>query len=460
MRRRNQKKGSFGKIVLLLIILGLIGGFVYLYNSAMFEQKKPQIHMKNTMFWNLKKPIPIAISDESGVKFARVTLSDGTNTMVLSNEEFSLPQKKVSILVNFPRTAFFNSKSNLTLNIETIDNSRWNFFMGNESKKSISVKLDTKKPKLYIVNNSYSIVRGGTGTVIFKADDENLDELYIKTDAGDKFKPQPFYKDGYYISFVVWKHNQKRFSADVIAVDKAGNESKERIKFYLLGKKYRTSTIKASDNFINGKVTELAKIYSNDDVNAMKNDERFKFTNETLRNDNENTIKKITSKVSQEKIKNFHLFPFYPLKNAAAVASFGDHRYYKYKNNIISESYHLGLDLASTKMANIISSNKGEVVFARENGIYGNNLIISHGLGVYSLYAHCSNFKVSLNDKIKRGEVIARTGITGLVLGDHLHFGILVQGQAVRPEEWMDPKWFIDNVTMVIKDAKKIINHK
>ncbi len=460
MRRRHQKKGSFGKIMLLLLLLGIIGGAVYLYNSSMFEQKNPQIHMANELFWNLKKPIPITISDESGVKFVRATLSDGTNTMVLSNEVFKLPQRKVSILANFPRTTFFNPKSNLTLNVETFDNSKWNFFMGNKSKKSIAIKLDTTKPELYIVNNSYSIVRGGAGTVVFKAGDDNLDKIYIKTDAGDVFKPQPFYKDGYYISFVAWRHNQKDFSAHIVAVDKAGNETKERVKFYLLGKRYRTSKIPIKNKFIDGKVTELAKIYSKQDVNSMSKQEKFKFTNETLRNENEEQIKTITSKVPKDMISNFHLFPFYPLKNAARVASFGDHRYYRYKNDIISESYHLGLDLASTSMANIVASNSGTVVFAKDNGIYGNNLIISHGMGVYSLYAHCSNFKVSLNDKVKRGEIIARTGLTGLVLGDHLHFGIIVQGQPVRPEEWMDPKWFIDNVTMVIKDAKKIINRK
>lgn len=458
--RRRDKKGSFGKSLVFLLLLIFLGGLVYLYNSSMFEQKKPIIKMEDTLFWNLKKPIPITVSDESGVKFVRVTITDGSNTMVLANEVFKLPQQKVSILANFPKTAFFNKKSKLMLNIEASDNSKWNFFMGNEAKKNIPIKLDTKKPELYILTNSYSIVRGGSATVVFKAYDENLDKLYIKTNSGDIFKPEPFYKDGYYISLVAWEHNKKHFEAQIIASDKAGNEVTQRVKFYLLSKKYKSSTINATDKFINGKVRELAKLYSKKDVDSMEKAEMFKFINEKLRDGNEEKIKNITSIVSDNKTTNFHLFPFYPLKNAAAVASFGDHRYYKYNGDKISESYHVGLDLASTAMANIVSSNRGTVVMASENGIYGNNLIISHGLGLYTLYAHCTSFKVSLGDHVRRGEVIATTGTTGLALGDHLHFGVLVQGIAVRPEEWMDPKWFIDNVALVIKDAKKIIDRK
>ena len=91
-------------------------------------------------------------------------------------------------------------------------------------------------------------------------------------------------------------------------------------------------------------------------------------------------------------------------------------------------------------------------------GIYGNTLIIYHKLGLYSLYAHTSVFKVKENDMVKRGEVIARTGSTGAVFGDHLHFGVYVQGYAVNPKEWMDPRWIKLNITNIINGAKRIIN--
>ena len=97
------------------------------------------------------------------------------------------------------------------------------------------------------------------------------------------------------------------------------------------------------------------------------------------------------------------------------------------------------------------------VVYAEYNGIYGNMPMIDHGLGLYTLYGHCSNILVSTGDEVTAGSAIAQTGKSGLALGDHLHFGILVQGVEVRPEEWMDSKWIKDNVDNIFKSANKII---
>ncbi len=75
-----------------------------------------------------------------------------------------------------------------------------------------------------------------------------------------------------------------------------------------------------------------------------------------------------------------------------------------------------------------------------------------------SLYAHTSAINVELNDKVVAGQQIANTGATGAVFGDHLHFGMLVQGIEVNPNEWLDFTWVKTNVTKTIDDAIKIIN--
>lgn len=456
---RRGRRRNYGLYFFLFIILLIASSGVYLYNSQMFERINPKIELKKEIYWNLKTPIPIKISDSSGIKFIRIVLRDEQNDMVLLKEVYDQPKTEVNLQVKFPQSQFFGQKDSYELVVEAVDFSSWNFFSGNKSVYVSNLKIDNKKPRVNALINSYQIITGGVGAVVFQARDENLDKVYIKTSSGHQFKPTPFYKDGYYISLVAWPSNEKSFRAEIVAVDKANNESKERIKFYLTKKNYRHSNIKLNDNFLNGEITDLADKFLpvNSNLNKL---ERFKFVNETLREKNEELIAKVTSKVPTQMIDDFKLAPFYPLRNGAAVASFGDYRTYFYNDEKISESYHLGLDLASTANATIKASNDGVVVFADDNGIYGQNLIIDHGLGLYSLYGHCSSFAVAKGDLISADDDIASTGMSGLALGDHLHFGIIVQGVEVRPEEWMDKSWMRDNVFNIIRDAKKIIDRK
>jgi murein DD-endopeptidase MepM/ murein hydrolase activator NlpD len=214
--------------------------------------------------------------------------------------------------------------------------------------------------------------------------------------------------------------------------------------------------MKLSDRFLKGKIATLAAEYP--ETQGVEDPiEQFKIINEQVRANNEKVIHTVTAKVSNEMISEFSLKPFYPLKNGQKVASFGDHRLYYYDNQKVSESYHLGLDLASVKMAEIKSQNHGVTVFAEENGIYGNLPIIHHGMGLYTIYGHCSSLKVAPGDVVKPSQQIANTGLSGYAMGDHLHFGILVQGVEVRPEEWMDEEWIRLNITDVMKNAKKLI---
>ena len=79
-------------------------------------------------------------------------------------------------------------------------------------------------------------------------------------------------------------------------------------------------------------------------------------------------------------------------------------------------------------------------------GIYGNLLVIDHGLGVMSLYSHLSEILVKAGEVVGKGQLIGKTGSTGLAFGNHLHFGMLVGGVEVTPLEWIDPRWIRTNV--------------
>lgn len=440
-----------------LIFLVILGILVYLYNSSLFEREAPQIALEKEIEWNLKEPIPVRVTDNVGLRFIRATLSDGEKSIVLETKELKTPQMLVDLNISFPKNGFGANKKIFELTIEAIDASKWNFFAGNEGRAKSIIKVDTKRPELSIIGSSYKIMKGGVASVIFRAQDDNMKSLYIETNFGKKFYPTPFHKDGYYISLVAWPTSIENFSASVVAMDRAGNISKAHLPYFIQDKKYRLSTIALEDRFLDGKIADIVSEVSPERASLAKL-EKFKYVNEDMRKGNEAAILKVTSVVPTQPISDFYLKPFYPLRNGKVVASFGDHRFYEYDKKPVSESYHLGLDLASNAQSGMQTSNDGTVVFAKENGIYGNNIIVAHGLGVYSLYGHCSSYLVKEGDNVKAGDFIAKTGVTGLALGDHLHFGMYVQGVDVRPEEWMDEKWLKESITSVMESAKKIID--
>ena len=456
MRR---KKSNIGATLLVVFFLAIIGGAVYLANSPMFERNAPKIEVADSIFWNLKEPIKVKLSDDSGIRSYKAVLNDGISDFVVLEEEVATPQKEMEISVTLPRAGWNRRSAFASMRIEVTDASNWNLLKGNNSVKSVNITIDSVRPTAFVLANSYSIKQGGSALVVFGAKDKNLKSVYIKTSFGKIFKAEPFYKPGYYAALIAWPVPEKRFRAWVEATDLAGNLTKAHIPLFVEKQRYRRSNITLKDRFLNGKVADLAMEFD-ETANISDPVERFRIINEEIRKRNEELIHKIGSKVSDKLIRRWSVKPFLPLKNAKKVASFGDHRFYYYKGKKVSESYHLGLDLASVKMADIIASNPGRVVYSGYNGIYGNMPMIDHGLGLYTLYGHCSSLNVQEGDDVSRGERIAKTGKTGLALGDHLHFGIVVQGVEVRPVEWMDAHWIKNNIVSIFHTARKMIDRR
>ncbi|MCR6572856.1 M23 family metallopeptidase [Campylobacter insulaenigrae] len=453
-RKKSNKKWFF------LVFLILIAIVAFVLNTSWFERDVPNIQTKSEIIYsNLNNPISIEIDDKIPLKNIKVVLfkNNDLDGQILVNENVKGSKRNVKFDLKLPKLAYKEKVDSFKLLIEASDNSLWNFFLGNTAYKEIKIIVDTKNPYVEILDNSYQIEQGGVGSVVFKANDENLESVYIVTDKDKIFKATPFVKEGYYAALIAWDAKDENFRAYVVAEDKAGNINKQRIKYYFANRKYRVSNIKLNDNFIDGKIDILAQNYAPQDK-ELNRLEKFKFVNEDLRNSNEELIHEITSKVPDTILNNFKINLFIPLKNGQKVADFADHRFYSYNDQTFSSSYHMGLDIASVKEAPIMSNNAGDVVFAQENGIYGLNIIIYHGFGIYTLYGHCTSINVNVGDKVKAGEVIGTTGTTGLALGDHLHFGVLIQGVEVRPEQWQDAKWIKENIYNILDTSKKKIS--
>ncbi len=137
---------------------------------------------------------------------------------------------------------------------------------------------------------------------------------------------------------------------------------------------------------------------------------------------------------------------FLAMGSAQRMAGFGDRRTYLHQGREVDRQDHLGIDLASTQGAPVPAGNDGVVSLAEYLGIYGNAVVVDHGYGLATLYAHLAAIDVAPGDRVTRSQTLGRTGQTGLAGGDHLHFGVLLAGMPVDPEEWWDAGWLRDRL--------------
>lgn len=124
----------------------------------------------------------------------------------------------------------------------------------------------------------------------------------------------------------------------------------------------------------------------------------------------------------------------WPLPNHSLISS----KFGMRNLNGVSD-FHRGIDIPAPRGTPILASNGGTVVTATGSGSYGNYVVINHGGGKSSLYAHMSSIAVSVNQKVSQGQVIGYVGSTGYSTGDHLHFEIRINGECKDPLGYVTP---------------------
>jgi murein DD-endopeptidase MepM/ murein hydrolase activator NlpD len=232
----------------------------------------------------------------------------------------------------------------------------------------------------------------------------------------------------------------------VKAVDQAQNSAKAEVRHYIRKKVFKKDNIRISDRFLNAKVPEFENTIAPDSGGSLV--DKFLKINRDLRKANYEKI----SELVQTTVTTRHWEgKFLRMPGAANQAGFADHRTYNYNGKVIDRQVHLGMDLASVTNAPVPAANSGVIAFSGLLGIYGKTVLIDHGFGLFSMYAHLNRSDVSKGQQVSKGDILGHTGSTGLAGGDHLHFSILVHNTFVNPIEWWDAAWIKNNILLKIE---------
>lgn len=435
--------------VVYLLVAVLILGAGY-YFSPRFEWHAPQIKITPDTDAIGLAPIEIDVTDRgTGLKSVSATLTVAGAEHVLASEQFGRPTMEKKFTVGLSAKLAGVKEGPAVVRVTARDRSWWRFFRGNETVLQKNVTIDVTPPTIELIADNPYVNFGGCGLIVYKVSPDTVATgIKIANDFFPGYKGQT--KDpNAYIAFFAHPYNVPEDErAVLIATDKAGNTRQLRLAYTLKSVHYRKSTLKVTDDYILGKVASLLT-----DVGARQGSPKDIFirVNRDLRKVNEAKIKSITQKSTASKLWNG---VFTQLPNSKVEANFADFRTYIYHEEVIDKEYHLGYDLSVVKHDPVEAANSGKVAFTGDLGIYGNTVIIDHGLGLFTLYSHLSSIDVKPGEAIKKRQIIGKTGETGLALGDHLHFGVYLDGVAVVPKEWWDEKWLRDHIYQKLQSSE------
>lgn len=430
-------------LVLLLIVLVLGGAFA----RQRFEGDAPNITgPQSVVLGAAGGSVPIAVSDAgSGVRSLRVVLEHAAGALELTAESFpgslatgaAAGQEPVQLEVEIAPDALPQAVTEAFLRVSARDWSWRDTFRGNTASLDVPVTIDRRPPRVSVTTGLTYVRRGGAGVVRYELSEPTLRD---GVQVGDSFFPGYALGGSHVAFYAVPTDAPSGPELRVVAEDMAGNVARVRWPVVVNERVLPEANVTLPKSFLHTTVPDLAAL---EGIDASDPTAAFAKINTEVRASNEARIRELVSHSAPERLWEG---AFVQLANSKVTSRFAEKRTYFVDGQAVSKATHFGYDLASTQAAPITAAAAGRVVFAGELGIYGNCVLVDHGLGVATLYGHLSRIDVAAGDAVARGGTLGLSGATGLAGGDHLHFAVLVGGTYVDPIEWWDAKWVHENI--------------
>ncbi len=407
-------------------------------------------------------PLVLHVEDaETGLRDVHVSIVQNLEQYPLAQEQFPSqaframggeghPAFDLNV-IPFGDDAIPKRRGLIKLVIEARDHSWRGFFEGNWARMEQDVDAKFTPPRLEVLSSPLSISQGGAGVVVYRvSDDAQQHGVRIGKTVFPGY-PNPNQAFSMF-SLIAFPHDAPASTPVVLVADDGlGNHAEQRLHVSVLSRQWRTRTLTISDRFIEQTIRPIiAQTPGIEDLDDPLGN--FLQVNKVLR---QRTADQLTAMASESHPEFLWHGAFVQLSNSQVEAVFADHREYRYRGKVVDRQSHLGFDLAVTKHYPVEAANDGRVVLAEYFGIYGNTVVIDHGYGLQSLYAHLSSFVVEQGEAVRKGQVIGRSGMTGLAAGDHLHFSLLLHGVQINPMEWWDHRWVQSHLTepLLMNDA-------
>lgn len=428
-----------------LVLLGLVGGFV------VWRQRQPlvaaTIDPALPALGHPKRTVTLALRAGAGsLRSVEVRVVQGTTSRTVLAEELSGSAAERPLALEAAALGLVEGPAELQVFAR---DSVWRPRPDPGPRLVHRFTVDLTPPVLELKTATGYIKHAGAGVVVYRVTGATRSGVQA---GGELFPGVSGLADdpAVHVALFAVPYSAPQAPPSLVAEDEAGNQRVIGVPVTFLPVRFPKDTIHLSEAFLQRKVPELAP-QTPGGATLEQLTEAFLRVNREGRREAEAKIREIGRSGSAP--RPVWKGTFRQQSNSKVFANYPEERTYEVNGKTVDTQWHLGIDLASRKQSAVEAANAGRVVFTGPNGIYGNMVVLDHGLGLMSLYGHLSEIGVKVGQEVAQGEALGRSGETGLAGGDHIHVAMLVHGVYTTPIEWWDEHWLRDRLAKPLAEA-------
>ena len=464
MNGSSQRGGVIFTLFLLLIVFGIVGAGVVAFmrishtdpfNPSFLEHAPPEISWQAVPLGLGADAIALNLTVKdsgAGLDEVIVRISQNNQPKELLRKQYTEGAVRNEILqLSLNGKELGLREGNAELQVLAFDRTFWS----NGAKLSKSLPVNFTKPHISVVTPQQNAVLGGSELVFYKVLGKTPSVQGVLSKGGlypgfpakywdDTLKS---YENLYLALFPVpASFKEARDAMQLIARDDIGNSTSVPFNYRI--RQRRWSSFRVVLNELSaGKLTERLMAYAHGAKITLKTSgDRISDLSMLLRALARNDDVLLSEPLSHTEGLKFWSGAFLKPVESTPSNSEGDTRAIMLGDQEILKTTAAGARFSVSKRTSVVAANGGRVSFVGDLGLLGKTIVIDHGFGLATVYAHLSDIEVLSGATVSKGQAVAKTGSSGFALSEEVYFEVRLHGVPVSPNEWWDESWVTDHI--------------
>ena len=424
------------------------------FEAAFFEEDPPVISWTAEPLGLGADPVPVGIKvtdSGSGLDEVLVRISQNNQPHDLVRKRALGGIKAQDITINIDPKELGLREGKAELQILAFDQSLWS----NGSRISKSLVIDFLKPRIDVITPQQNGVIGGSELVFYKVVGKSPDSQGVFSDGAlypgfpAKYWDESFkHYDDLYVAFfpIPQDFDETKDAMSLLARDNIGNAATASFNYRTRPRKWGSFTITLDEAKADTLKNALASHPSNEAIKARLSGDLVTDLRHLIKVSARHDESVLSDPLSQTEGRRLWTTSFGRPVSAYPSNSAGDQRTIVVKGQELIKGPAVGARFQVSSRQKVVAANNGRVTFVDTLPLNGTTVVIDHGFGLASVYAHLSSASVKPGEEVTKGQQIGQTGTSGLAQSEEVYFEMRLHGVPVSPNEWWDDTWITDHI--------------